>query len=81
MTRDEIRCAFLEELTRIAPDIDPATVSDSDRLAEDLELDSMDILNLVTALHDRLGVSIPETDYPRLATPAGAVAYLSRRLG
>ena len=80
MTRNEIRRAFLEEMTRIAPDIDLETVSDDDHLQDDLQLDSMDILNLVTALHKRLGISVPEIDYPRLETPEKAVRYLCARL-
>lgn len=78
MTPQEIRAAYLEELTRVAPDIDPETVSDDDHLQDDLELDSMDVLNLVTALHARFGVDIPESDYPQIATPALAVAYLGK---
>ena len=77
MTEEEFRAAYLEELTRVAPDIDPATVGDDDHIQEDLELDSMDVLNLVTALHERLGVDIPEADYPRIATLKLAVAYLA----
>lgn len=80
MTRDEIRTVFIDELTRIAPDIEAATLSDDDHLMDDLGLDSMDILNLVTALQTRLGLSVPETDYPRLETPEKAVDYLSRKL-
>lgn len=76
MTPQEIRAAYLAELSKIAPDIDPATVSDSDHIQDDLELDSMDVLNLVTALHARFGIDIPESDYPQIATPALAVAYL-----
>ena len=74
----DYRAVFLEELTRVAPDIDPATVGDDDHIQEDLELDSMDVLNLVSALHERLGIDIPERDYPEIATPALATAYLSR---
>lgn len=80
MTEHEIRQAFLEEIHKVAPDIDPEDVSDDDHLQDDLELDSMDILNLVTALHARLGVSIPETDYKQIETPAKAVQYLSAAL-
>ena len=43
------------------------------------DLDSMDILNLAVAIHDRTGIDIPEADYPKLATLAGAIAYLSER--
>ena len=76
MTEAEIRAIFLQELTRIAPDLDPATIRGGDHLQDDLELDSMDILNLVIALNGRFGVAIPEQDYLRIATPDMAVAYL-----
>jgi acyl carrier protein len=78
MTEEEYRAAYLEELTRVAPDIDPSTVGDEDHIQEDLELDSMDVLNLVTALHERLGLDIPESDYPEIATLKLAVAYLAK---
>lgn len=80
MTETETRAIFLEELNRVAPDIDPATVRDTDHLQDDLDLDSMDILNLVTALHARLGVSIPESDYKEIETLRKASGYLARRL-
>lgn len=78
MTKPDYRAVFVEELVRIAPDIDPATVADSDHIQDDLELDSMDVLNLVAALHDRLGINIPEADYEKIATPALAAAYLAQ---
>jgi acyl carrier protein len=80
MKPEDLRAAFLQEIARVAPDIDPETVGDDDHIQEELELDSMDVLNLVAALHERLGVDIPESDYPRIATPASAVAYLSGAL-
>lgn len=81
MTPDQIRAAFLEELARVAPDIDPADVGENDHIQDDLELDSMDVLNLVTGLHARLGVDIPEADYPQIATLALAVPFLAGRIG
>jgi acyl carrier protein len=81
MTEDEIRSAFIEELVRVAPDLEASGIGEDDHLQEDLELDSMDFLNLVTALHARLGVAVPEADYPRLATVRLATAYLEGRLG
>ena len=50
-------------------------------LIDELDIDSMDFLNLVTALADRLMIDIPETDYPSLATVGRAVDYLVQRLG
>lgn len=76
----DLRAAFLEELTSVAPDLDAATIADDDHLQEDLGLDSMDFLNLVSALHRRFGLPIPEADYPRLATLAKAAGYLAEQL-
>lgn len=81
MTEDDIRTAFIEELVKVAPDLDAGTIRGGDHIQEDLELDSMDVLNLVSALHKRLGVNIPEEDYEQIATPNLAVAYLATRVG
>jgi acyl carrier protein len=78
MSPQELRSAFLDCLVAVAPDIDPATVGDNDHLQDDLELDSMDILNLVAALHKRFGVAIAESDYLQIATPGRAVKYLQQ---
>ena len=81
MTADEIRKTIVDALTRIAPEIDPLSIEPGTNLRDQLDLDSMDFLNLVRALHDRLGVDIPEIDYPRLYTLDGAVAYLASKAG
>jgi acyl carrier protein len=80
MTPADLRAAFIADLVAVAPDIDPASLGDDDHLQEDLGLDSMDFLNLVSALHKRFGLPIPEEDYPRLATPAKCVSYLAGML-
>jgi acyl carrier protein len=81
MTPESLRAAFLEELTAVAPDLDQASIGDDDHLQDDLGLDSMDFLNLVTALHKRFALPIPEADYPKLATTALAVRYLAQASG
>lgn len=80
LTDAEIRTAFLEELTRVAPDLAPEEIGENDHLQDDLEIDSMDFLTLVSALHKRLGVDIPEADYPKIATLDKAAGYLAARL-
>lgn len=80
MTPSDLRAAFLDALTAVAPDLDAASIGDNDHMQDDLGLDSMDFLNLVSALHKRFGLPIPEAHYPRLATPAKAVAYLTETL-
>jgi acyl carrier protein len=47
---------------------------------EALDIDSMDFLNFVTAMHRRLGINVPETDYGKLATLDKAVAYFEAKL-
>lgn len=80
MTTIDPRTVFEEELARIAPDADLAGVGPHEDLREAIDIDSMDLLELVTALHRRLEIDIPETDTPRLVTRAGAEAYLRERL-
>ena len=79
MTLDEIRTAVVAELGNIAPDMDAAAVAPDADLREALDIDSMDFLNFVAALHKKLGVEIPERDYPKLVTLAGAVVYLKEK--
>ncbi|EPX82148.1 acyl carrier protein [Salipiger mucosus] len=80
MTEDDIRRTFLDLVTRVAPDLATDDIGGDDHLQDDLELDSMDVLNLVAAIHERLGVDVPEADYMEIATPNRAVTYLSGRL-
>jgi acyl carrier protein len=80
MTFNEARAAYLEELVKVAPDLDGADIGGADHIQDDLDLDSMDVLNLVAALHARLGVDIPEIDYPQIATADAAAAYLAERV-
>ena len=79
MNASDIRAIFQDELGRIAPEVDFEAIDAEADLREQVDIDSMDFLNLVTALHARIGVDIPETDYPKLATLKGALAYLEQR--
>ncbi|MBU8541424.1 acyl carrier protein [Falsiroseomonas tokyonensis] len=75
MTRDEILALVADILGGIAPEADIATVPGDADLRDALDLDSMDILNFVAALHERTRRPIPEADTPRLVTLNGVVAY------
>lgn len=81
MTREDLLAIFTEELRRIAPDLEGEPIPPGAHLQDDLDLDSMDVVALVAALHARLGTQIPEADYRNLATPAQAADYLAARLG
>jgi len=80
MTRDQIRDAVVQALTGVAPEIDPESLGPDMRFRQEFDLDSMDFLNFVIALHSRLGLDVPESDYDKLATLNGAVHYLEGRL-
>lgn len=81
MTPTDIETALAEVLAGIAPDADLRAVPRTAILRDALDLDSMDLLAVYTALCKRLGIDIPEADYPQLATLDGLVAYVSRKLG
>ncbi len=76
MTEADILTMIRDELARLAPEVEFDTLDPAADLREQADLDSMDFLNLLTALHQRLSVDIPEADAGKLATLAGAVAYL-----
>jgi len=80
MTQPDVRAVVREELNNIAPEIDLTTINPTADLREALDIDSMDFLNFVTAIHHRLGVDVPELDYPKLITLDGAVKYLEAKL-
>jgi acyl carrier protein len=76
----DIRKVVEEELNNIAPEVDMASVDPAADLREALDIDSMDFLNFITAIAHRLGIDIPEIDYPKLFTLDGAVQYLKTHL-
>lgn len=81
MTEADIRTVLQEELGNIAPEMDLNSLDPGADLREALDIDSMDFLNFVIAVHRRLAVDIPELDYPKLITFDGAMAYLKAKLG
>jgi acyl carrier protein len=80
MTPQEISSALLEELGNVAPELELDSVPPGADLSEELDLDSMDFLNWIAALHRRLQVDIPELDYPKLRSLDAATRYLASRL-
>lgn len=77
MTANDARALLGRLLHRIAPEVDLDEVDADALLREAMDLDSMDFLNLVTALHEETGIDVPERDYPSLSTVAGFVAYVA----
>ena len=80
MNREEIIEAIKDIIQTIAPDEDLSELALDIRLREQIELDSMDFLDIVMELRKRYGVQVPEEDYTQLATLQGCVDYLGPRL-
>jgi acyl carrier protein len=80
MNRAEIREEVLDILSDIAPDEDLSQLDDEKRFREQLELDSMDFLDIVMELRKRHRIQIPEADYQHLASMSSTVAYLEPRM-
>jgi acyl carrier protein len=76
MSKDEIRAAVLHSLGEVAPEADLDRIKPAVSFRDQLDLDSMDLLNFVIGLHHAFRVDIPESDYPKLATLDGCVEYL-----
>lgn len=77
MNATESRALLTRLLGRIAPEADLDSVDPDAPFQEALDLDSMDFLNLVTAVEEDTGRSVPERDYPALSTVSGFVTYLT----
>jgi acyl carrier protein len=80
MTLPEIREEVLDILSDIAPDTDLSQLDDAKSFREQLELDSMDFLDIVMELRKRHRIQIPEDDYVNLASMDSTVAYLEPML-
>jgi acyl carrier protein len=73
---NNLRGEILSVLTTIAPEVDPAEIHDEELLRDQVDLDSMDWLNFLLGIHNRLHVDIPEQDYASLRTLADVVRYI-----
>jgi acyl carrier protein len=80
MNNDEIRTRVIKTLSGIVPELNPATLKPAVSLRDQLDIDSMDFLNLLIALHEEFGVDVPESDAPKLGTVDACVEYLARAL-
>jgi acyl carrier protein len=65
----------------IAPELEEGDLRADRPLRNQIDLDSMDWLNFLVALHEKLRVDIPEADYAKLVTLDDLVAYLRAKLG
>ncbi len=80
MSNQQVRDIILDIIATVAPDADLSQLKGDVRLRDQLDLDSMDFLDIVMELRKRHKVEVPKEDYPELATLDGCVSYLERRL-
>lgn len=80
MQTPEIRTKVLALLTKIAPDVEPASVDPDQELRDQFDFDSMDALHFATAISETFGIEVAQTDYPRLASLNGAAEFVASKL-
>jgi len=80
MKDDEIKATVLRVIGDIAPEAALEQIDPTVDLREQLDLDSMDLLNIMIGIHEATGVDIPEADYPQMVSLNGSVTYLRSRM-
>ena len=79
MQAQDIRAGVIAAIVDVAPEVDAAALRADRPLRAQVDLDSMDWLNVIVGWHERFGVDIPEADYARLTTLDAIVAYLAAK--
>jgi acyl carrier protein len=79
-TRAQLRAKVTAILRRFLPDFDPRAIKPDASLRQTLAADSMDVLNFVVAIHDELGIDIPEADYPKIDKLDDCLDYLAQAI-
>ena len=77
---EQVKKIILDIIALVAPDADLSEVKADVGLRDQLDMDSMDFLDIVMELRKRFKVEVPKEDYPRLATLAGCIEYLTPKL-
>jgi acyl carrier protein len=77
MTKDECKQRVIDIIADIAPDEDLSQLKPDVRLRDQLQIDSMDFLDIVMELRKRHGIEVPEADYPQLASLDSSAEYLT----
>jgi acyl carrier protein len=77
MTSDVLRATVLTILGRVVPGADVDRLERGCGLRDQLDMDSLDVLNFAAALSERFGISVPEADYPHPLTLDSCTAYVA----
>jgi acyl carrier protein len=72
---DEIRTGLASILEEVA-DVSPADVSDEKSFTDDLDVDSLSMVEVAMAAEEKFGVKIPDDELPKLKTVGDAVSYI-----
>ena len=80
MTSEDVKQAVIDIVNDILPEGDCSTVDPAGKLRDQLDLDSMDFLDIVMELRKQYKVEVPEAEYPQLATLDSCVEYLSPKM-
>ncbi len=81
MTKQEIRDAIMTSLHAVAPEIELDEIDPAKPIGPQMDVDSIDFLNVLMGIHEKTGVDIPERDYPKVQTIDDTVEYVSARVG
>ena len=80
MTAEEVKQVVLDIISDVAPDEEVSDINSAESLRDQLDLDSIDFLDIVMELRKRHSVEVPSEDYPRLATLDSCVEYLTPKM-
>ena len=76
MNKEKVRQIVLDIIAEIAPDEDLSDVKPDVRLRDQLDLDSMDFLDIVMELRKQHGIDVPEAEYRELESLDSSANYL-----
>ena len=72
---DEVRAGLAEILNEVA-DVDTSAVTDDKSFTDDLDVDSLSMVEVAMAAEEKFGVKIPDDELPKLKTVGDAVTYI-----
>jgi len=77
MTEEQVKQIVIDIINEIAPGEDTSALKPEVNLRDQLDLDSMDFLDIVMELRKQHNIEVPEADYPELASLDSCAAYLT----